>query len=176
MGFISTVASFGIGYAAGMVTGRQGMERLSGRVRGSSSSQGSGDAPMMDVRELRQVMTTPPDAVRKTASLQEAALLMKTKDIGDVLVEDEQGLLAGIITDRDIAIPDGFGAGCRSDDAIPGRSPLARGGGRKGRRDRLAGRHLSGDGARLTARRYQRGISEPLSSRRSSVLGGCRDA
>jgi CBS domain-containing protein len=105
MGFISTVASFGIGYAAGMVTGRQGMERLSDRVRrSSSSSQDSGDAPMMDVREIRQVMTTPPDAVRKTASLQEAARLMKTKDIGDVLVEDEQGLLAGIITDRDIAI------------------------------------------------------------------------
>ena len=58
----------------------------------------------MDVREIRQVMTTPPDAVRKTDSLQEAARLMKTKDIGDVLVEDEQGLLAGIITDRDIAI------------------------------------------------------------------------
>ena len=106
MGFISTVASFGIGYAAGMVTGRQGMERLSGRVwRSSSSSNGSGDATStMDVREIRQVMTTPPDAVRKTDSLQEAARLMKSKDIGDVLVEDGQGLLAGIITDRDIAI------------------------------------------------------------------------
>lgn len=30
--------------------------------------------------------------------------MMKTKDIGDVLVEDDQGRLAGIITDRDIAI------------------------------------------------------------------------
>ena len=29
---------------------------------------------------------------------------MKTNDIGDVLVEDAQGRLAGIITDRDIAI------------------------------------------------------------------------
>jgi CBS domain-containing protein len=106
MGFVSTVASFGIGYAAGMVSGREGMERLSGRVRQSfSSSRSSGDAnSMMDVREIRQVMTTPPDAVRKTDSLQDAARLMKTKDIGDVLVEDEQGRLAGIITDRDIAI------------------------------------------------------------------------
>jgi CBS domain-containing protein len=105
MGFISTVASFGIGYAAGMVTGRQGMERLSGRVLRSSSSSGSGEVTStMDVREIRQVMTTPPDAVRKTDSLQEAARLMKTKDIGDVLVEDGQGLLAGILTDRDIAI------------------------------------------------------------------------
>jgi CBS domain-containing protein len=106
MGFISTVASFGIGYAAGMVTGRQGMERLSGRVlRSSSSDHGAGDATSMtDVREIRQVMTTPADAVRTSASVQEAARLMKTKDIGDVLVEDEQGLLAGILTDRDIAI------------------------------------------------------------------------
>jgi CBS domain-containing protein len=58
----------------------------------------------MDVREIRQVMTTPPDAVRKSASVQEAARLMKMKDIGDVLVEDGRGQLAGIITDRDIAI------------------------------------------------------------------------
>ncbi|MCD6020837.1 MAG: hrp1 2 [Actinomycetia bacterium] len=106
MGFISTVASFGIGYVAGTVSGRQGIERLSGRVRrSSSSSEGSGDTTStMDVREIRQVMTTPPDAVRKTASLQEAARLMKTKHIGDVLVEDEQGRLAGILTDRDVAI------------------------------------------------------------------------
>jgi CBS domain-containing protein len=105
MGFIGTVASFGIGYAAGMVTGRQGMERLSGRVRGATSGDRSGDAASMrDVREIRQVMTTPADAVRTSASVQEAARLMKTKDIGDVLVEDEQGRLAGILTDRDIAI------------------------------------------------------------------------
>jgi len=106
MGFISTVASFGIGYAAGTVSGRQGIERLSGRVRQAlSSSDRAGDASStMDVREIRQVMTTPPDAVRKTATVQEAARLMKTKDIGDVLVEDEQGRLAGIITDRDVAI------------------------------------------------------------------------
>ena len=29
MGFISTVASFGVGYAAGIVSGRQGIDRLS---------------------------------------------------------------------------------------------------------------------------------------------------
>ncbi|HEX6580900.1 MAG TPA: CBS domain-containing protein [Actinomycetota bacterium] len=106
MGFVSTVASFGIGYAAGTISGRQGIEQLSGRVRQALSSRGrSGDATStLDVREIRQVMTTPPDTVRKTASLQEAARLMKTKDIGDVLVEDEQGRLAGIITDRDVAI------------------------------------------------------------------------
>jgi len=106
MGFISTVASFGIGYAAGMVSGRQAIDRLSGRGRRSSleGDRSAEATSTMDVREIRQVMTTPPDAVRKTDSLQEAARLMKTKDIGDVLVEDGQGRLAGIITDRDIAI------------------------------------------------------------------------
>jgi CBS domain-containing protein len=106
MGFVSTVASFGIGYAVGTVSGRQGIERLSGRLRQAISqddrSQNLGST--MDVREIRQVMTTPPDAVRKTATVQEAARLMKTKDIGDVLVEDDEGRLAGIITDRDVAI------------------------------------------------------------------------
>jgi CBS domain-containing protein len=41
---------------------------------------------------------------RTTATLQEAARLMKEKDIGDVLVEAEDGRLVGIITDRDVAI------------------------------------------------------------------------
>src|SRR5688500_9027068 len=106
MGFISTVASFGIGYAAGTVSGRRGIERLSGRVQQALSSKvrTEGPASTMDVREIRQVMTSPPVAVRTTATVQEAARLMKAKDIGDVLVEDDQGRLAGIITDRDVAI------------------------------------------------------------------------
>jgi CBS domain-containing protein len=106
MGLISTVASFGIGYAAGTISGRQGIERLSGRVRHSlSSNDRSGEATSaFDVREIRQVMTAPAEAVRKTATVLEAARLMKMRDIGDVLVEDEQGRLAGIITDRDVAI------------------------------------------------------------------------
>jgi CBS domain-containing protein len=106
MGLVSTVASFGIGYAIGAVTGSQGIEQVSARLRQAFSqgdrSQGRGST--IDVREIRQVMTTPPDAVRETATVQEAARLMKTKDIGDVLVEDDQGRLAGIITDRDVAI------------------------------------------------------------------------
>ena len=32
MGFLGTIATFGIGYAAGAVSGRQGLERLSTRV------------------------------------------------------------------------------------------------------------------------------------------------
>jgi CBS domain-containing protein len=42
--------------------------------------------------------------VRPADSLQGAAQLMRSNDIGDVLVEDDEGRLLGIITDRDIAI------------------------------------------------------------------------
>ena len=49
-------------------------------------------------------MTAAPDAVRPADSLQSAAQLMRSNDIGDVLVEDDEGRLLGIITDRDIAI------------------------------------------------------------------------
>jgi CBS domain-containing protein len=106
MGSLSTIASFGIGYVAGAVSGRQSMEQLSARVRQVvSPERGSGDrAPSIDVREARQVMTASPDTVRVTDTLQEAARLMKTNDIGDVLVEDDQGRLIGIVTDRDLAI------------------------------------------------------------------------
>lgn len=106
MGFLGTLTTFGIGYAAGAVSGRQAKEQLSARVR-QAFSQGrtpgaAGSAT--DVREIREVMTEAPGAVRTKDTLQEAARLMKTKDIGDVLVKDNQGMLAGIITDRDIAI------------------------------------------------------------------------
>jgi signal-transduction protein with cAMP-binding, CBS, and nucleotidyltransferase domain len=106
MGFFSTIASFGIGYAAGAVSGRQGIEQFSARARQALSQQrgSGGKSSSVDVREIRQVMTAAPDAVRTTDTLQEATRLMKAKDIGDVLVENTQGLLAGIITDRDVAI------------------------------------------------------------------------
>jgi len=49
-------------------------------------------------------MTAAPEAVRTTDTVQDAAARMKSHDIGDVLVEDEQGRLVGLITDRDIVI------------------------------------------------------------------------
>jgi CBS domain-containing protein len=106
MGFLGTLTTFGIGYAAGAISGSQAKEQLSARVRQAFSqaqTSGAGDSTM-DVREIREVMTVAPGAVRTTDTLQEAARLMRTKDIGDVLVEDDQGMLAGIITDRDVAI------------------------------------------------------------------------
>jgi CBS domain-containing protein len=106
MGVLGTITTFGMGYAAGALSGHQAKEQLSARVR-QAFSQGhsqAGDSSPMDVREIRQVMTAAPGAIRTTDTLQDAARLMRTKDIGDVLVEDGQGMLVGIITDRDVAI------------------------------------------------------------------------
>jgi CBS domain-containing protein len=106
MGFLGTLTTFGIGYAAGAVSGDRAKEQVSTRVR-QAFSQGRTPwvgGPTTDVRVIREVMTAAPGAVRTTDTLQDAARLMRTKDIGDVLVEDEKGMLAGIITDRDIAI------------------------------------------------------------------------
>jgi CBS domain-containing protein len=106
MGFLGTLTTFGIGYAAGAVSGGRAKEQLSARVRQAfSQGQTPGAAgSTMDVREIREVMTAAPGAIRTTDTLQSAARLMRTKDIGDVLVEDDKGMLAGIITDRDVAI------------------------------------------------------------------------
>jgi CBS domain-containing protein len=107
MGFLRTMAAFGIGYGLGAFSGRQGGQRLAARMRQLVASRGggaAGESAPIDVRQIRDVMTASPDAVRTTATLQEAARLMKDKDIGDILVEDEEGRLVGIVTDRDVAI------------------------------------------------------------------------
>ncbi|MGI8615500.1 MAG: CBS domain-containing protein [Actinomycetota bacterium] len=111
MGFLSTIATFGMGYTAGTISGRQAVARLSARVSEALPQQVRSALPRqlrsgttVDVREVRQVMTAAPDAVRLTSTLQEASRIMKAKDIGDVLVEDDKGLIAGIVTDRDLAV------------------------------------------------------------------------
>lgn len=53
---------------------------------------------------LSEVMTRDPITVPATASLEEAARLMRDNDIGDVLVVDDTGSLCGILTDRDIVV------------------------------------------------------------------------
>ncbi|MDT0436099.1 MULTISPECIES: CBS domain-containing protein [Streptomyces] len=52
---------------------------------------------------VREVMTAGVVAVRPDASLVEAALLMRTQDIGDVVVADGQRIV-GMLTDRDITV------------------------------------------------------------------------
>ena len=53
---------------------------------------------------VREVMTPEPVTVAATATLQHAAELMRDRNIGDVLVVDEDGTLIGIVTDRDIVV------------------------------------------------------------------------
>ncbi|MER5449058.1 CBS domain-containing protein [Streptomyces sp. NPDC002766] len=52
---------------------------------------------------VREVMTPGVVAVRPDASLVEAAQLMRTQHIGDVLVADGQRIV-GVLTDRDITV------------------------------------------------------------------------
>ena len=72
---------------------------------------------------LRDVMTDTLATVRSDASISDAARMMRDRDIGDVLVVDDDRL-RGIVTDRDIVVrcladaagPDStIGAACSSD-------------------------------------------------------------
>ena len=53
--------------------------------------------------QLRDVMTQPPQYVSPSTPIGEAASVMRTKDIGMLLVTDN-GKLVGTVTDRDIVI------------------------------------------------------------------------
>jgi CBS domain-containing protein len=73
-----------------------------------ASSTGD-EGVVVDVREVRDVMTPAPKTIKANAMLPEAARLMRDHDIGDVVVT-EGGRPTGIVTDRDIAVH-GFAAG-----------------------------------------------------------------
>ena len=104
MGLLSTIVSFGAGYTLGAKTGAAPMQRLqSGVARWGGWARGSDGLPR-DV-QVRDVMTPAPETVTLDASLTAAARLMAEKDIGDVIVvEPGTERVAGIVTDRDIAI------------------------------------------------------------------------
>lgn len=53
---------------------------------------------------VSEVMNTDCETVKMSDSVRKAAECMRDKDIGMVLVEDQQGKVTGICTDRDIAI------------------------------------------------------------------------
>lgn len=55
------------------------------------------------VETIREVMRPNPVTISTTGTIDHAARLMRTHDIGDVLVTDETGV-KGILTDRDIVI------------------------------------------------------------------------
>jgi CBS domain-containing protein len=54
-------------------------------------------------KSIKDAMTTTPASLPASATVADAAQQMRELDIGDVLVEQE-GRLAGIVTDRDIVV------------------------------------------------------------------------
>jgi CBS domain-containing protein len=56
------------------------------------------------MKRIRDIMSRDPLTLPPTASVQEAAQLMRDHGVGDVLICDDDGHVTGIITDRDIAV------------------------------------------------------------------------
>ena len=115
MGFLLTLAAFAGGYATGarmgdrpMVLARNAMNDVRARATSAADSARSiaSDVavPLVDVRPVRDVMTTPVESVGLDAPVREAAKQMQRRRIGDVFVVDEAGELRGIVTDRDLAV------------------------------------------------------------------------
>lgn len=52
--------------------------------------------------KIKECMTTKIDTIKPTTSVVKAAALMRRKDIGSLLVENENEEFVGIITERDI--------------------------------------------------------------------------
>ncbi|HEX5723659.1 MAG TPA: CBS domain-containing protein, partial [Acidimicrobiia bacterium] len=55
-------------------------------------------------QQIAQVMTKNPYGVMTTATLNEAAQMMRDQEIGDVLVMRADGTLCGLVTDRDLVV------------------------------------------------------------------------
>ena len=64
-----------------------------------------------------ELMHTPAVTCASTTPLGEVARLMRDRNVGSILVLDQIGYLAGIVTDRDVAIR-GMGEGRSSDVAV----------------------------------------------------------
>jgi CBS domain-containing protein len=113
MGIIGNAISFGAGYALGAKKGYEPVKRGARRVGAVVSdavtdripalgSFGSADG-LVDVRQVREVMTAAPQTIEAKGTLSEAARMMRDGNIGDVIVTDG-GRPIGIVTDRDIAV------------------------------------------------------------------------
>ena len=115
MGFFLTLAAFAGGYATGakigdrpLVLAKNAMKDARARATSAADAARSvaSDAavPLVDVRPVRDVMSTPVESVGLNSPVREAAKQMQRMRIGDVFVVDEAGELRGIVTDRDIAV------------------------------------------------------------------------
>ena len=70
-------------------------------------------------KQVEQVMTRNPKVVNRSTNLRDAACIMRDSQIGDVLVCEDDGRLAGIVTDRDIVVR-GLAQGCDIDRTTVG--------------------------------------------------------
>ena len=59
---------------------------------------------MANNRSIRELMTTNPRTVEPSATVAEAARVMKQEDVGPVPVVENGDRLAGIVTDRDVVL------------------------------------------------------------------------
>jgi CBS domain-containing protein len=110
MGIISNLISFGSGYVVGAQKGYEPIKRATRRAGSAVTdrvpalrSTRTGTEGILDVREVREVMTAAPQTIGTTGTIAEAARMMRDEDIGDVIVTDGDRPV-GIVTDRDIAV------------------------------------------------------------------------
>src|SRR6266478_3021677 len=83
--------------------GRQGRQIMNERETDDRQARMTASARIPQEQSVRDVMTRDPKALDATASVMDAAELMRESDIGDVVVlEDDH--LCGIVTDRDIVV------------------------------------------------------------------------
>jgi CBS domain-containing protein len=105
MGIFGSMLGFGAGYALGAKKGMEPVRRVRSNVMQWFPESIRSFGTRIDARQVRDVMTAAPQTVTLATSLTEAARLMADNDIGDVIVtEPGTERVAGIVTDRDIAI------------------------------------------------------------------------
>ena len=124
--FSKFTAGLAIGYVLGTRAGRERFEQMKGWLGAAADNPkvqqftgqardlveektglGGGTseaAPVRRPQSIREVMTAAPETVGTGTTLAEAAKRMRDIDVGAMVVVNEQGDVAGIVTDRDIAV------------------------------------------------------------------------
>lgn len=78
-------------------------------------------------QQIAEVMTKNPYGVTTSATLNEAARMMRDQEIGDVLVMRDDGTLCGLVTDRDLVVrglAEGLDPGSASVEEVCNHDPV----------------------------------------------------
>ncbi|HJQ94749.1 MAG TPA: CBS domain-containing protein [Acidimicrobiia bacterium] len=78
-------------------------------------------------QQIAEVMTRNPYGVTTSATLNEAARMMRDQEIGDVLVMRDDGTLCGLVTDRDLVVrglAEGLDPGSASVEEVCNHDPV----------------------------------------------------